>query len=233
MCYEDDFYYEPSEFDQQVEEFKASLIKSVKEEFLQRMEALEKENAALRKFRDEKEAFIRDCENRVAKAQREARMAEEKWKTARLHQLLGDSLGTGWKVGYKMEYAPKCDKCDDNRYLHFLSPQGNPCKEICKCAKYTTRYFPQEATLSKMYVRKRNFPPDSVRIDWRNRYYTVDQKRNDDCDVYEVATDVYEPGFVCEKVQNVYRAVFLTEEDCQRYCDWLNEQEAKKRAKEG
>ena len=230
MCYEDDFYYEPSEFDQQVEEFKASLMKSVKEEFLQRMATLEKENAALRKFRDEKETFIRDCEARVAKAQREARMVEEKWKTARLHQLLGDFLTVGWKVGYEQVMDDKCDKCDADRYIHFLSPQGNVCKEKCNCSTFTMRHFPKEATLSKIYVRKRNFRSD-VDFDKLNRYYTV-EKRDDEYDMYEATSDVYEPGFVCEKVQNKYRAIFLTEEDCQRYCDWLNEQEAKKRAKE-
>lgn len=226
MCYEDDFYYEPSEFDQQVDEFKASLMKSVKEEFLQRMAALEKENAALREFRDDKEAIIRDCESRVAKAQREARDAEDKWKNARLHKLLGDFLTVGWKVGYKYEYGPKCDKCDEDRYLHFLSPQGNKCKEKCNCAKYITRYFPEEAVLSKIYVRTNNFL-SGVDLDLRNRYYTV--KHEDDHDKYEVASDVYESGFECEKVDNKYRAVFLSEEDCQRYCNWLNEQEAKKR----
>jgi len=231
MYYEDDFYYEPSEFDQQVEEFKASLIKSVKEEFLQRMDALEKENAALREFRDQKAAVIRDCEAKVAAAQREARMAEEKWKKARLHQLLGDFLTVGWKVGYENEMEPKCDKCDEHRYLHFLSPQGNKCKEMCNCARYKTRYFPKEAILSKIYVRKRDFRSD-VDFDRLNRYYTVERSDRDEYDRYEATSDVYESGFACEKVGNQYRAVFLTEEDCQRYCDWLNEQEAKKRAKE-
>lgn len=226
MYYEDDFFYEPSEFDQQVEEFKASLMKSVKEEFLQRMDALEKENAALREFRDEKATFIRDCEAKVAKAQREARESEMKWKNARLHQLLGDFLTVGWKVGYKYEYGPKCNKCDEDRYIHFLSPQGNNCKEQCNCARYTTRYFPQEAVLSKIYVRTKNFL-GGVDCDRLNRYYTV--KHEDDYDRYETTSDVYESGFVCEKVANQYRATFLSEEDCRRYCEWLNEQEAKKR----
>ena len=230
MYFEDDFYYEPSEFEQQIDEFKACLMKSVKEEFLQRMEALEKENAALREFRDDKQAIIRDCENKVAKAHQEAICAEEKWKNARLHKLLGDFLTVGWKVGYKYEYGPKCDKCDDNRDIHFQSPQGNKCKEPCKCAKYIVWYFPQEAILSKIYVRTNNFM-SGIDLDWHNRYYTV--QHEDDYDKYEVASDVYETGFVCEKVDNKYRATFLAENDCQRYCDWLNAQEAEKLEKEG
>ena len=228
MCYEDDFYYEPSEFDLQVEEFKASLMKSVKEDFLHRMEALEKENADLRKFRDEKEAFIRDCKAKVAEAQREARKAEEKWKNARLHQLLGDFLTTGWKVGREIVMDDKCDKCDADRYIHFLSPQGNECKEKCNCATYTTRHFPKEVPLARFIVKKKNFRyGDKGESDFYNRYYTV--KDRDDDDVYESASDVYFHDFDCEKV-NRWGAVFMDEADCQRYCDWLNEQEAKKRA---
>lgn len=227
MCYEDDFYYEPSEFDQQVEEFKASLMKSVKEDFLHRMEALEKENAALREFRDQRNTVIRDYAAKVAAAQREARMAEEKWKNARLHQLLGDFLTTGWKVGYNQVMDDKCDKCDADRYIHFLSPQGNECKEKCNCATYTLRYFPKEVSLSRFYVRKKNFyGGDKGESDFYHRYYTVDH-RNDD-DVYEMAAKVYFHDFDCETADK-WHAVFMDEADCKRYCDWLNEQEAKKR----
>lgn len=222
---DDDFFNEPSEFEQQVEEFKGSLKKSVKEEFLQRMEALEKENAALREFRDQRDRLIWECDPKVAKAEREAKEAEVKWKKARLHQLLGDFLTTGWKVDWTYEQGPKCDKCDENRLIHFKSPQGRDHKEECDCAKKHNRFYPKEAVLSKFHVRKKNFRSD-VDTDWFNRYYTVESQ--DEYDRYETSSDVYESGFVCEKVTNRYRAVFLSEEDCQRYCDWLNEQEAKK-----
>ena len=49
----DDFYNEPSEFEEQIEEFKQSLMDSVKEEFTDEMELLRKENKRLQdiKFR--------------------------------------------------------------------------------------------------------------------------------------------------------------------------------------
>ena len=229
MCYEDDFYSDPSEFDLQVEEFKASLMKSVKEEFLHRMEALEKENAALRHFRDEKKAFIRDCEAKVAAAQREARKAEEKWKNARLHQLLGDFLTEGWRVGITYQKGPKCDHCDENRLLHFKSPKGRDLQEECDCAQTFHVHHPKKVILSHFTVKKNDF---SSGVDWNlwGRYYSV--KEDDGYDRYESMSDVYERGCNIKKVRNQYSAVFLSEEDCQRYCDWLNDQEAKKRAKE-
>ena len=221
---DDDFYGEPSEFEQQVEEFKASLRKSVKEEFLQRMADLEKENAALREFRDQRDSVLREYNQRVAKAEREAKEAEAKWKNARLHQLLGDFLMTGWKASRDYEQGPKCDKCDKNRYIHFKSPQGRDLQEECDCAKRHTRWHPEEATIARMDVRKKNFRVDG-KVDYRNRWYTVES--DTELDRWESASEVYGHDFDYANV-NQYRAVFLHEEDCKRYCDWRNEQEAKK-----
>ena len=48
--YEDDFYNEPSEFEIQVEEFKESLAKAIKGEFLEEMGRLKEENRKLQEI---------------------------------------------------------------------------------------------------------------------------------------------------------------------------------------
>lgn len=225
----DDYWAELSEFDQQIEEFKDSLRNSVKDEIKEKIASLENELSELKEFRDEKDKFIQECESKVREAKREAEVAirtakesEEKWKKARLHQLLGDYLTVGWKVGNSWEYGEKCNKCDENRKIHFTSPQGKKYTEDCRCAKRHYKYFPKEATLCKFYVRKENFGWDD------NRYYTV-VDCDDDYDRYERADHVYTSSddIDYEKV-NSYNAVFLNEEDCQKFCDWKNKQELKK-----
>lgn len=225
----DDYWAELSEFDQQIEEFKDSLRNSVKDEIKEKIASLENELSELKEFRDEKDKFIQECESKVREAKREAEVAirtakesEEKWKKARLHQLLGDYLTVGWKVGNSWEYGEKCNKCDENRKIHFTSPQGKKYTEDCQCAKRHYKYFPKEATLCKFYVRKENFGWDD------NRYYTV-VDCDDDYDRYERADHVYTSSddIDYEKV-NSYNAVFLNEEDCQKFCDWKNKQEARK-----
>lgn len=225
----DDYWAELSEFDQQIEEFKDSLRNSVKDEIKEKIASLENELSELKEFRDEKDKFIQECESKVREAKREAEVAirtakesEEKWKKARLHQLLGDYLTVGWKVGNSWEYGEKCNKCDENRKIHFTSPQGKKYTEDCQCAKRHYKYFPKEATLCKFYVRKENFGWDD------NRYYTV-VDCDDDYDRYERADHVYTSSddIDYEKV-NSYNAVFLNEEDCQKFCDWKNKQELKK-----
>ena len=134
----DDYWAELSEFDQQIEEFKDSLRNSVKDEIKEKIASLENELSELKEFRDEKDKFIQECESKVREAKREAEVvirtakeSEEKWKKARLHQLLGDYLTVGWKVGNSWEYGEKCNKCDENRKIHFTSPQGKKYTEDC------------------------------------------------------------------------------------------------------
>lgn len=54
--YEDDFY-ELSEFDEKIYDLKESLRKSVKKEFTDRIEELEKELETLKGFRDNKDKY--------------------------------------------------------------------------------------------------------------------------------------------------------------------------------
>lgn len=232
----DDYFREPSEFEMQIEEFKDSLRDAVKDEIKEKIESLEKELAELKEFRDERNKFVREYESKIQEMQREvsntkrtAKESEEKWKKARLYQLLGDYLIVGYKVGYQWEYGEKCDKCDENRKIHFVSPQGKEYEEDCKCAVRYYRYFPQEAILSKIYVRKKNFRwNDNGETDFYNRYYTVERKDDDDYDRYESTSDVYASSDIDFEKVNSWHAVFLNEEDCKKFCDWKTEQALKK-----
>lgn len=223
MMFEYDEYFEDfNEFDEQMEEFKNILRNEVKDEIRNKIESLEKEVKELKEFRDNKDRITEEYNTKIAEAQRAAREAKEKYKKARLYQLMGEFNTIGWKIKSKYTLGEKCNKCDENRKIHFTSPQGKPYVEECKCAKRHYTYFPEEATLAKFYVRKKNFRwNNDDRIDYHNRYYTV--KDDDEYDLYETASELYEPGYTMEYEKiNSYRAVFLSKEDCQKYCDWKN-----------
>lgn len=225
----EDYWDEPSEFEMQIEEFKSSLRSAVKTEIKEKIESLEKELADLKSFRDERDKFVEECNDKIAEAKRETREAkatEEKWKKARLCQLLGDCLTIGWKVESSYEFGEKCDKCDNDRQIHFTSPQGKKHKEECRCAKRHYRYFPKEVNLAEFSVKKRNFYSSDGNVDFRNRYYIAEDDR--DYDRYRCANDVYTSSDIDFEEVNTYSGVFLNEEDCQKYCDWKNNQELKK-----
>lgn len=223
----DDCFREPSEFEEQIEEFKNSLKEAVRDEIKQKIENLEKELTELKEFRDERDKFIKEYKTKIREVEKEkneaetnAKMSEEKWKKARLHQLLGDYITVGWRVGTTYEIGEKCDKCDKDRKIHFVSPQGKKYTEDCNCAKRHYKYFPQEAKLAKFYVRKKNYSNiNNDKIDFYNRYYIVEN--DNEYDRYISSDKVYGSDFNFEDV-NSYTAIFLNEEDCQRYCDWKN-----------
>lgn len=83
MWYDEDFYSEPSEFDMQIEEFKESLSKSVKKEYLEEMEKLRKENQALWEVKKNFEQIKREYENKKHKLEIAVRDAENKAKRMR------------------------------------------------------------------------------------------------------------------------------------------------------
>lgn len=72
--YDFDFYEVLSELDMQVEKFKSFLASSMREEFLDEMAALRKENEELREFRDNKKKY--EQELREAKAEYQRKIEE-------------------------------------------------------------------------------------------------------------------------------------------------------------
>jgi hypothetical protein len=225
----EDYWDEPSEFEMQIEEFKISLRSAVKGEIKEKIESLEKELADLKLFRDERDKFVQECNDKIAEAKREtieAKATEEKWKKARLYQLLGEHLIFGWGVDDAYEYGEKCEKCDDNRKIHFTSPQGRKYEEDCQCSKKHYTYSPKLVELLEFSVKKKNFYPSDADADFRNRYYYAEEDR--DYERFRRANDVYTSSDIDFEDVNQYCAVFLNEEDCQKYCDWKNEKERNK-----
>lgn len=150
------------------------------------------------------------------------------WKDARLHELLGDNLTVGWKATFTKVYGEKCDKCDEDRMIHFTSPQGRDFSERCECAKCYRTYFPEEVALYKFHVSKRENWPYNKKVDYYNRYYKAIE-RDDYHEYCESVSEVYTStdNINYERVNECW-AVFLNKEDCQKFCDWKNKQELKK-----
>lgn len=236
MSYDyDDFWAKPGEFDQLVEDLKETLRNSVKDEIKEKIASLEKELEEIKEFRDEKEKFIWDYHSKlnkmqqvVERTQREAKDAERKWKDARLHELLGDNLTVGWRATFTEVYGKKCDKCDEDRMIHFISPQGRDFSERCECAKCYRTYFPEEVALYKFHVSKRENWPYDKKVDYHDRYYKA-VERGDYHEYCESVSEVYTStdNINYERVNECW-AVFLSKEDCQKFCDWKNKQELRK-----
>lgn len=74
----------------------------------------------------------------------------------RLKELLKDVQECAYIVDCKYEYAHvKCDKCDDERKIHFKSPSGKELTEPCSCSCKALRYFLCEIPIYRIETRSR------------------------------------------------------------------------------
>lgn len=215
----DDFYEEPSEFDQKVDEFKQALMNSVKEEYKSEMDRLRNENDELQKVKQDWKNIQTEYANKVRSLENEKNNLERKMRSERISELLKDCEVIMFRADYDCVYGPKCDKCDENRKIKFLSPNGNELSEQCPCAETRKFYKPEENRLKEF----RQWRGKSEVIAW----YEPARQTEDDF-IYSSSTlrkTVYESGMDYTKLDR-YDTFFRTEEECQAYCDWLTAKEA-------
>ena len=213
--YED--FYEPSEFEEKAEELKSYLRESVKQEIKDEMEKLRAENKKLQGIKEHFEEVKRDYERKKSECDRVMRDAENKAKKARLSELMEHLEIILWSVSKEWRYKEKCDACDRNRQIEVTLPSGNKVKDKCKCAEHGVVFVIRRMALYELAKRNGEL------IAWYKEcgkegeeYYICDSITsvpkmiiNHDKDFAEIPED-----------KTVF---FTTPEECQQYCDYLNE----------
>lgn len=225
--YED--YYEPSEFEEKMEELKKILKESVKEEICNRIKELEEENMRLQDVKNNWNKLEAEYKTKYAVLERDKNSYKHNAAQMRLNQLF-EATGMNvilYKPSGIVVYKPKCDKCDDKRKIHYVSPLGRNCEENCECANVYYKYMPSPQYLCEFrvnrYLNNDNKYPLSM---WFKEY--SDDNSDDDGYTYNSSSYckyIYN-GEDYESVKSRYPhdAFFREELECQKYCDWLNAQ---------
>ncbi|MEB4785009.1 hypothetical protein P5G60_25095 [Paenibacillus jamilae] len=219
----DDFYDEPSEFDQKMEELKESLMDSVKQDHKDEVARLRKENAELQEVKRTLKTLQSTYEMKERELNREIKEAESKVRHLRLSTLLESFGVTLFSADMDFVKLPKCDKCDEKRRIHYKTPLGRESYERCTCDESVVYYKPRENTLTEF-----KFGRNREMLAW----YKVSKSKSDSEDDYaEIASttmlkQLYQEGMKFEDLQK-HGVFFKKEEECQAYCDWLNEKRDK------
>ena len=218
MYYEDDYYYEPTEFEEKIDEFKESLRKSVKQGIQDELERLRTENETLYEFKEQKEKYEREHNNAMRTIEYEKENFKRELKRTRLTELLGDLSFMMWFPNSRYVLPPKCDACDDRRYIHYKTPGGKDATEECPiCGKGTYFYEPEEIEAYKFNQSKSRWGDEEY--PHISLYFT--RKTEKDYDSFESCRSIYS-GEPFEKAS--WKPTFLDKETCQKYCDWKNTQ---------
>lgn len=226
-CTDCENFYEPSEYDMMVEEFKDTLRKSVTKEWIDRMNKLEKENNELQEIKKNFEAIKKDYEQKKQQCEREKEMvirdAEQNAKRMRLKELLQDVQKSYWKPSPRYVYTKKCNKCNKNRKITFKSPNGKTLSEDCQCLKSAFAYLPICEVIYKISLKDGYNKTANI-------FFT--EKRSTDDDNYYVSTEYYgsktivkdDVDFATLDIDHNKDLYFVSEEKCQEFCDWYNKE---------
>ena len=221
MCYYDSWFEENWCEEPRKEE--TALIEAIKENVRQdikaEMERLRKENAELQQYKQERQEVENVKKWYESCLQAEVEEYKRTLRQEKIRELFGDCIVIGWGVRRKIALPPKCDKCDELRYIHFKSPSGKDFAEPCQCAEGKIEYHPLELHLIRI---NQDDAVNNERRIWR--YYAP--SRSDESDYRDVFDHIYK-GEPFDRV-NAYNVVFLDKETCEKYCEWKTEQEEKK-----
>ena len=230
-----DDYYDPSEgelfFDEMKEKFREILREDVNSE----LSRLTKENAELRKivkeYNDKKMELTRRERDVQYKEDNLKRDVEREFYSKTMDEVFEHLLEDSevWYAERVPHEKPKCDLCNEEREMIATYPNGEVVKKQCDCAKPTYVYEPVISVNKQIEFHK------SYKYSDKKCYFTKKYKPNKD---YAEAYDYY-CEFRIEKIYDEFndevkechkakgyseKIAFRNKEACQKYCDWLNEE---------
>lgn len=222
--FDEEFYYETGEFEEEIDNLKQSLKKSIKEKFIQEMYKLKKENEELQTIKKDWKKLHEDHTSAINELQRAISNASYEARRLRLEELLSDKKIFLYSVDSKYYQGEKCDKCDDHRKLNYRTPRGKNQYEDCECSIKLYKYVPKQIFL---YEFSSSTWDNSITL-WYKQYQS-DYDKNKQYFTFKFAEDsvrsenFYSPDMSFDNIKNKFEIMFKNEEDCQKYCDWLNE----------
>ena len=125
MFYDEEQFFRGGEFDEEIEQLKETLKKSVRKEVLDESEKLRAENKELQGIKANFEKIKRDYEDKKRECDRVMFDAESKAKRARLSEIMEQHKLFLYSPGKRQAYKAKCDKCDRWRQVKVPLPSGS------------------------------------------------------------------------------------------------------------
>lgn len=236
----DEPMWEPSEADELFNELKSKLIEAAKDSLKSDMESLKRRNEYLAKRNKELEDKAQEVSRKESdleyKAQNLRREVEREFYKTAIDDLFKDTLEKSqlWFADNKPHEKPKCNKCDENRNWVLTWPDGTTISKRCTCSQPNYWYEPEETWIDtlKYKIKDSNYQSERYyRLD-KSYQYTGDSRWNDSSYSDFGIQFVYDK--FCDDVIKKYEQLnygkyigFTSREECQKYCDWLNERKNK------
>ena len=208
----EDYEYEPSLVDEIKEEATRKLFDAIDESIRQKFDNVVAENSRLKEEIKEVYEKLRGVTMREKNlAVKEAELSR-KAKKMPLKEIMGQREIIMYCARTEYKDKEKCSKCDENRKLVFTSPRGRSMEETCECGEDIKYFAPNEQVAYEIAYGK-----ESLRMWYRPIR---------DSDSYSSGRFVADENVFGELKDysklDMYNSFFVSKEDCQKYCDWLN-----------
>jgi len=236
----DDYYDDYNEFEEQIEKFKLSLIKGIKEEHQHEMERLKKENKELQEIKNNWNKLEREYKNKIRQVELEKEDFIKNVRREMYQDKLKEFLEKAFDEARKLYEVTnvslrkdKCDICDSDRNVIVKDALGREYKVGCKCKENDFVYMAKE-TKTKLYIQKTSGKNDfwvGLSVDKEDRYSETtlfgfgDYKENANSSIYD-KFDITNPP------KASYYAYFTSKEEAEKYAEYLNEKRRKERKNE-
>lgn len=236
MSYYDDFWEDDySEYESFMNDLKDTLKGQIKKSVLAEIEQLKIELAQLKDYQKN----LQEYKNEMVRLKYQLKVAEEsvekRAKELRLKDVMELIEKPAYLIDSKIEYlVDKCDKCDNDRLIHFTSPSGKELSEPCPYCNKTKRvYFPVEGRIISIsanhYEHYEKPEMQGVKIEYAIPDYYIDKCLDKKCDNwYAEVSKVYDGRkFSDDRLYDLQRMYYRNIEDCQKACDFINANQTK------
>jgi len=237
MDYDDyENYYEPSEVDQLIEEFRDKIREHLLPNIQEEIDRLNKENNELRiKFNEykNKESELNSKERNLKyKEDNLKREVEREFYASNIGDTLKDYIDNSevWFADSKGFSQDKCSLCNDKRKLVANFSNGKTTEISCDCSKIISKYVPEISELSTIKFSKRDSQYQSEREFYlwktfvpsgKSSYY--DNHSYNDFKLCQIVDEFNDTTKELDKDRKYDTKIgFKTKAECQKYCDWLN-----------
>lgn len=217
--YEDFFNEGPSDYELFMNDLKETLKKSIKDEFIKEMDKLRAENKKLQDVKENFEQIKLDYAHKEQELKAREQDMEKNLARKKIMKLatIADMKAQIYYIDDDTAYLPKCDKCDENRLIHFKSPTGKDCTEPCpNCGTTYHKYYVKPVDTMKIL-----FPNDPTLH--RVAYYLRHDRWGESYS-YELQ-DIYRGSAADYDTSSGYKmhhTAFESKELAQKICDRIN-----------
>ena len=224
----EDFYDSYSPFDQQIDEFKQSLLQSVKDEYVKELDRLRKENEELQEVKTNFEKVKYDYSIKKQELQREYDELKRNVRREYIGQLMKDTEVEYFGVeSQRKSTKEKCNKCNNNRYIEYKTPLGKAASEKCDCDRPINEFFVTSIILKSLSFR------DGKAQAWYKVKGEYDKKpRHDDwLEYYDDSihsNKLIKDESEFKKVSYYGSTMFETKELAEKYAEYRNNAELKR-----